>query len=313
MMNLHRIVLALLGICAATTAHADGSMNKFFMPKEVATAAAGDEVVIFPAKRVITMGKGIKEAGALAVVGRRIFGVGTVAELQRQAGKRKVYVDERFKDKFILPGLIDQHLHPVLGSLTLSTDVIATEDWILPGRTIKAASSPGEYMSRLRQAEQAMKDPKEPLISWGYHKLWHGKLTRAELDKVSSTRPIIIWQRSAHEVYLNTAALQLLNIRAADFEGLGTPSTMANYEEGHFWEQGFMNTPVMPKTLALLASPERLTFGLKQLVVYLHSRGVTAYNEPGAITTPEIWKLYKQILGDKDTPIYTTFLATAAA
>ena len=172
--RLHQLALALACLGAAVTAQADGSMNTIFMPKEVATPALADQVVIFPAKRVITMEKNQPEAAAVAIAGRRIVGVGSVAELTQQAGARRVHLDERFKDKIILPGLIDQHLHPVLGALTLATEVIATEDWSLPGRTIPAANTPEAYMARLRAAEKAMKSPNEPLISWGYHKLWHG-------------------------------------------------------------------------------------------------------------------------------------------
>ncbi len=57
--------------------------------------------------------------------------------------------------------------------------MIATEDWVLPGRTFKAANSAQEYtLSRLKEADRALKDPNEWLISWGYHSLWHGKLDR---------------------------------------------------------------------------------------------------------------------------------------
>ncbi len=43
--------------------------------------------------------------------------------------------DETFKEKLLVPGFIDQHLHPILGALTLATEVIAPEDSMLPGRT----------------------------------------------------------------------------------------------------------------------------------------------------------------------------------
>jgi len=58
----------------------------------------------------------------------------------------------------------------------------------------------------------------------------------------------------------------------------------------------------------VFVTPERMTFGLKRMVAYLHANGVTAYNEPGALYTPEIWKLYRQILGADETPFYSYFL-----
>lgn len=45
------------------------------------------------------------------------------------------------------------------------------------------------------------------------------------------------------------------------------------------------------------------------MVGYLHANGVTAYMEPGALYTPDMWKLYEQILGAPDTPMYSTFIA----
>jgi hypothetical protein len=42
-----------------------------------------------------------------------------------------------------------------------------------------------------------------------------------------------------------------------------------------------------------LASPERLAFGLKQMVAYLHANGVTAYNEPGSLYTPDMCSAYR--------------------
>ena len=61
--------------------------------------------------------------------------------------------------------------------------------------------------------------------------------------------------------------------------------------------------------MKVLASPERLSFGLKQMVAYLHANGVTAYNEPGALYSPDMWILYEEILGAPTTPMYSTFLA----
>jgi predicted amidohydrolase YtcJ len=311
MTNSLRQLVSALALCGlAGGVLADGSMNESLASAlSPSPNQAAVEIVIFPAKKIITMEKNQKTAEAVAVSGKRILGVGTVEQLRTMAGQRPLRIDNSLQDKIVLPGFIDQHLHPVLGALTLATEVIATEDWSLPGRTIKAANTSEEYIARLTSAEKDLKAPDEPLISWGYHKLWHGDLDRAALDKISSSRPIVIWQRSCHEVILNTAALRLLNIAPEDVENKGSASKMADYAGGHFWERGFMNTVVMPRFLKLLATPERLTFGLKQMVAYEHANGVTAYNEPGAIVTPEMWKLYETILGADDTPMYATFLA----
>jgi hypothetical protein len=246
-------------------------------------------------------------ATSVAVLGKHIIAVGTLAEVKAALGGQGFREDSTFADQVLLPGFIDQHLHPVLGALTLATEVIATEDWILPDRTFQAARSSEEYSSRLKAALERPGNAGEWFFSWGYHSLWHGKLDRAILDSISSTRPIVIWHRSCHEFYVNTPALQGLGLSEASLQGQGEASKMANWQEGHFWETG-LNLVIAPM-MKHLATPERLSFGLKQMVDYLHRNGVTAYNEPGALYTPDMWKLYEQILGADDTPMYSTFLA----
>ena len=53
----------------------------------------------------------------------------------------------------ILPGLIDQHLHPVLAALTLTTDVIAPERWVMPRHTFEAGTvlAAGEVVAIMPQ------------------------------------------------------------------------------------------------------------------------------------------------------------------
>ena len=41
--------------------------------------------------------------------------------------------------------------------------------------------------------------------------MFHSKLTRADLDKISATRPIVVLHRSWHEIILNTQALEADN------------------------------------------------------------------------------------------------------
>jgi len=297
-------------LCAFTACVlADGSLNEFLsktLDKQKPPEASA--VVIFPARLVITMEKKQKTARAVAVSGKRILGVGTVEEMKKLAGEGHYRIDDTMKDKIIMPGFIDQHLHPILGALTLTTEVIATEDWGLPTHSCKAANSPEEYKKRLTAAEKNLKDPSELLLSWGYHPLWHGKLSRAVLDGISATRPVIIWHRSAHEVIMNTAALKLLNITRADVDSQGSATSMTNLEEGHFWEQGLLNTPVGEKLFKQIATPERMERGLKQMILYEHAKGVTAYNEPGAIVSPSLWQLYEKILGADNVPMYSTFM-----
>ena len=176
------------------------------MPEE----KVAEKITVYPARRVITMDPELPDATAVAVAGDRIVAVGTIKDLL-DAGT----VDDTFADAVVCAGLIDQHLHPILGATTLMTEVIAIEDWVLPDRTYPAATSAADYRQRLAAAERGLSDPDEWLFSGGYHRLWHGPLDRAALDAISTRRPVVVWQRSCHEWFLNTAAIDALGLTAA--------------------------------------------------------------------------------------------------
>lgn len=287
-------------------ARADGDLNEQ-VARGLEAAPAETTVTIYVAARIATMEAANPTAEAVAVSGKRIVAVGSLDEVKAALGNQPFTIDETFKAKVVMPGFIDQHLHPVLGALTLAVAVIAPEDWVLPDKTFKASDSEADYRARLKQAEAEIAKPSDWLISWGYQPLWHGPLNRTVLDGLSSSRPIAVWHRSCHEFFFNTAALNALGITEASTQGKGLWSEQSNWQEGHFWEGGLnlMMTPF----LKVLITPERLSFGLRQMVAYEHSKGVTAYNEPGALYTPDMWKVYEQILGAPDTPMYSTFIA----
>jgi predicted amidohydrolase YtcJ len=261
---------------------------------------------LFRARRIITMNEAQPRADAVAVRDGRIVAVGSFEEVHAAWAGQEYVIDDRFLDSVIIAGLIDQHLHPVLGASTLTTDVIAPEDWVLPHRTHLAASTADEYDERLRAADARLESG-EWLFSWGFHKLWHGELDRARLDAVVGDRPTAIWQRSCHEWYLNSAAISALGITAEGMAGKGAASDQVDVARGHFWENGWMvllSNYLMPRFL----TEARFREGLAQLVEYLHMNGVTAINEPGISWKVEPWHLYQEILGADTVPFTTTFL-----
>ena len=107
------------------------------------------------ARRFHTMEPGFPTAEAVAVRGDRILAVGSLETVVASLGGVPYDIDDTLGDYVVLPGLIDQHLHPLLGAATLSMTVISTEDWVLPDHTAPAAHSPEEYLARLRAAEPA--------------------------------------------------------------------------------------------------------------------------------------------------------------
>ena len=269
-----------------------------------------DAARILRAQRFHTMEPGFPTADAVAVRGGRILAVGSFDTVVAALGDEPYTLDDTLSDYYVLPGLIDQHLHPLTGAAVLSMAIISTEDWVLPDDTAPAAHSAQEYLARLKAAEQALTDAGSDdwLLTWGYHPLWHGPLDRSLLDQVSATRPILVWHRSCHEVYLNTPAVQTAGVTT---EWLATQTghgiTQIDIDAGRSWESGFMDL-VITRVAPYMLPRAKLERGLHLMVDYLHQHGVTAINEPGLILSIEPTDLYQQILGADDTPFTSTFL-----
>ena len=263
---------------------------------------------IYPAKEVLTLDPAKPKAEAVAVVGDRILAVGTLEELKAAAGDQPYKVDDRFARQVIVPGFIAQHDHPFLAALTMESEIISIEDWVLPSGTVKAAKDHDEYHARLIAAEKALPDPAEPLLTWGFHHYFHGKLTRTDLDRISVARPIIVWHRSAHEFIVNTKALERFGVTRDFVAGL-PPSAreQSNYDEGHFWEQGLFG--VIGKFAPAVAPPERIRAGLEFLVSYLQANGVTLGCEPGGILSKPLQEAENAVLSNRSNPFRFYFIA----
>jgi len=265
------------------------------------------DVVVYTAQEIITMDDNQPRAEAIAIEGERILAVGSIATVIDAIAERSYVVDSTFEEKVIVPGLIDQHVHPLLAALTMTSEIIAIEDWVLPSGTSPAAQDRDDYLARLSSAETALSDPDELLFSWGFHHYFHGKLTRQDLDRISDTRPILVWHRSAHEFILNTPAMNEFEITEVFYDGLSEAAKeQSNYDEGHFWEQGWF--PVLDKVMPVIAHPNVLHVGLELVEDYFHRAGITLVAEPGGIISRPLQDAQNAILGDVDTPFRSYFI-----
>ncbi len=262
-------------------------------------------LVLFHGGEIVTMQPSRPVVEAVVANGARIVFVGDEDDAVRRYGDAE-RVD--LGGATMMPGFIEQHLHPFLGALTLALPVIAPEAWELPAKTWPAVRGNGDYVAALAAAERAMTDPGETLWSWGYHPDFHGDLDRTVLDGISDTRPIGVWHRSCHEFYLNSALLRQLDIDQASVDAAG-PEVAAQIDlaTGHFYENGAL-IYLLPRILPDLANPVRFRRGLKQMVEMLHGNGVTAFNEPGSLITPAIAALYVDVLGAPSAPMYSYFI-----
>jgi predicted amidohydrolase YtcJ len=268
------------------------------------------QAVIYTAKEIVTLDPARPAAQAVAVVGDRILATGTLDEVRAAIGPQPYRVAETFASQVIVPGFIAQHDHPLLAALTMTAEIIAIEDWVLPQGTSKAARNHADYITRLTEANARIKDPNELLLTWGYHHYFHGELKKAELDAISATRPIIVWHRSAHEFYLNSAAEKKYGVTKAWFDTLtDAQKQQSDFANGHYWEQGWF--AVAPLTITDLAAPERVKAGLEFVETYFHANGVTLGAEPGGVAAKPVQDAQNAVMSDPATPFRWYFIVDA--
>ncbi len=290
------VLMATLSMTSMAAEPKSASVQELFegsqMPK--------NPVTIFVAKKLITMSP-TTSGEAVAVKNGRIVGIGSIDALKKRFQKGDVVVDKRFSDKVLTPGLIDPHMHLWLFALVSNAKFITPADWSLPWGDEKGVTGHDAYMKRLKEYEKSLKDPHKLLFTWGYHQYFHGKINRKMLDEqISSTRPIIVWQRSVHEMYFNTKALEMLGLKKSDWENKGEASTMANWEEGHVWEKGLYL--VIGKLFPIIASPEKYKLGMERARDYVHAGGITACADPGVQLSKKLIVSMIQILESSPLP-----------
>jgi predicted amidohydrolase YtcJ len=266
------------------------------------------QMTIYPAKEIITLDPAKPKAEAIAVVGDRILAVGSLDELKKAAGNQPFAIDRSFAKHVIVPGFIGQHDHPLLAALTMIAEIISIEDWVLPSGTVPAAKNREEYLKRLADANGTLEDPEAVLLTWGFHQYFHGTLTCADLDKISATRSIIVWHRSAHEFILNGAAMKKFGVTREWHDKLSnSQKEQSNFEEGHYWEQGAF--AVMPLIAPAIATPARLRQGLEFVEEYFHANGITRGCEPGGLASKPLQEAQNAVLSDPATPFRFYFIA----
>ncbi len=265
-------------------------------------------ITIYPAREIITLDPDRPKAEAVAVVGSRILATGPLEELKQAAGDQEFRIDKSFADHVLVPGFIAQHDHPVLTALTMASEVLAIEDWVLPSGTVPALKDKADFFKRLVAAGERLTDPEEPLVTWGYHPSFFGLLTRAELDEHIENRPVVVWGRSCHEIILNSVAIEAAGV-TEELMGGWTQSQkeQSNFEEGRFWEQGVY--PLLETKIALMvATPERLQKGLEIARDYMHGKGITFGNEPGGILDESIQTGVNRVFSQPTMPFRWTFM-----
>jgi predicted amidohydrolase YtcJ len=218
------------------------------------------------------------QATAVAVASGRIVAVGSLAEVRATLADRPFELDTSFGGQVLVPGFIDPHIHPALAATILPIEIVSAMEWTTPRGRTKAVRGRDAFLARLRELDAELDDAgraDEWLSVWGYHEPYHGALTRRDLDAISDSRPIFVWQRSVHEMFFNTRALEELGMSREAFDA----HPQADWERGHLWEHGALSLGG-PMT-RVLASPLTYRRGLSLMSEVIQRGGLTTVAEQG--------------------------------
>ncbi|MEN8159473.1 MAG: amidohydrolase [Myxococcota bacterium] len=260
--------------------------------------APDDALRVFVARRIRTLEPDAPVASAVAVTSGRVVAVGTLDAVRTALGDRPFVLDETFHEHVLVPGFVDPHIHPTLAATILPIEIVSAMTWTTPRGRTRAVRGREAFLARLRELDRALVEPDEWLSVWGYHEPYHGALSRGDLDTISTSRPIFVWQRSVHEMFFNTRALEALGMSKPDWDA----HAQADWARGHLWERGAL--ALGAPMLRILASPGRYRRGLAMMSEVLHRGGITTVGEQGfpQVSAPAELAMLTWEMHDPETP-----------
>ena len=259
------------------------------------------ETIIYPARKIITMNPNRPVTSHVAVREGRILGTGTLEEL---AGWGAYSLDDRFADKVLMPGLIEGHAHSMEGALWSFVYVGWFDRMDPDGKVWPGVKSIDDVVARLREAEAALDDPDAPLLGWGFDPIYmdNVRMTRQDLDRVSSSRPIGVLHASSHILNVSTKALDLAGLYKTGQDHPGIPLGADGLPTGELKSPEIM----MPAgkhvgmDRAFLAATDE---GLRNYGRLCVRAGVTTSSDLGQQLTDDLVGLFERVTGDESYPV----------
>jgi predicted amidohydrolase YtcJ len=246
--------------------------NKQIEENSVASAAKVDQMLYYGGHIITMDGDTLHTVESVVSLDGEIVFTGAKSEALDQFPNSR---EHDLKGLTLMPGFVEPHVHPSLAATMLPNEIIAPYDWVLPTGTKKGVTGHEAYMERITASINENSKADEMYFIWGYHQLWHGKLSRELINNITSENPVGIIHRSFHEIYLNDAAIELLGIKEEDFKD----NPQVEWEKGHFYEGGWL--ALVPKMAPIMLEPTRYMEGLGMMTQLIQKNGITTVAEPG--------------------------------
>ncbi len=224
--------------------------------------------------RIFTASASRALAEALVVRGGRIAYVGSDVEAARHIGPATRIIE--LGGKFVMPGLVDGHVHPLKGGQILSSCSLGYE-----------ALTRSQLRERVAAcvAAEPTAGPNDWLEVWSWQAQAivpaGARITKKTLDRLDTSRPILVRGADGHTALANSRALTLAGIGAGT---LDPPAGKLLRDKS-----GAPNGYLLDGGIALVASalppltPAQLKRHLAAAHAHMLSIGVTAYLAASAL------------------------------
>jgi predicted amidohydrolase YtcJ len=215
-------------------------------------------------------------AEAVAVRGDRIAAVGSAADIGAVVGPGTRVIDLR--GRLLTPGFQDVHIHPVFGGVDrLQCD-------------LRESRGREGVLATIRTYVDA--HPDEPWIigsGWYMADFPHGTPRREDLDAIVADRPAFFPNRDGHSAWVNTKALELAGVD----RDTPDPDDGRIERDPDGSPTGCLHEGASDLVFRLIPpdGPELKARGLRVAQEYLHSLGITAWQD--AIVHPEEHAVYR--------------------
>ena len=156
--------------------------------------------------RIVTVDDRMPEGTAMAVIGDRVFAVGSDEEIRQYIGDDTNVID--LDGQLAIPGFIESHGHFLgVGDAQMQLQLMPTKTWDEIVSLVEAAvtdAGPGELI-RGRGWHQEKWDPKPA-------RLVEGLPTHHLLSAVSPDNPVVLRHASGHATFANAKAMEMAGI-----------------------------------------------------------------------------------------------------
>lgn len=227
------------------------------------------DLILYNAK-VYTVDEEKPWAQAVAIKDDQIVYVGNNTDVKNWIDSNTV--QQNLNGKMLLPGFIDSHAHLIMGGAyvrSLSLDTYAT---------------PELWLAQIKQFAEDNPDAAE-LLGYGFLASAFGPQgpTAEMLDSVVSDRPVFIWDEGFHGGWVNTKAMQLLNLTKDTVDPTPGFSYYKRDNEGN--PSGYLLEVTASMAVAdlNLITPESIALGASDIINIMNSYGITSVFDASAL------------------------------